>query len=66
PALYVVAGLASALVAVVQVPLAAIAFVMEVFGATFGPPAIVSCVLTYMIAKRLRLYAEPKKRPSEE
>lgn len=66
PALYVVAGLASALVAVVQVPLAAIAFVMEVFGATFGPPAIVSCVLTYMIAKRLRLYAEPKKRKAEE
>jgi CIC family chloride channel protein len=65
PALYVVAGLASALVAVVQVPLAAIAFVMEVFGATYGPPAIVSCVLTYMIAKRLRLYTEPKKRPAE-
>lgn len=65
PALYVVAGLASALVAVVQVPLAAIAFVMEVFGATYGPPAIVSCVLTYMIARKLRLYAEPKKRPAE-
>lgn len=55
-AVFVVAGLASALVAVVQVPLAAIAFVMEVFGATYGPPAIVSCVLTYLLARRWKLY----------
>ena len=55
-AVFVVAGLASALVAVVQVPLAAIAFVMEVFGASYGPPAIVSCVLTYLLARRWKLY----------
>ncbi len=54
---FVVAGLASALVAVVQVPLAAVAFVIEVFGANFGPPAIVACVLTYKLARRWRLYA---------
>ncbi len=65
PSLYVAAGIAAGLVAVVQVPLAAIAFVMEVFGATYGPPAIVSCFLTYMIVKRLRLYAEPRKRAAE-
>tara|TARA_R110002095_G_scaffold87238_2_gene75995 strand:- start:1287 stop:2807 length:1521 start_codon:yes stop_codon:yes gene_type:complete len=53
---FVVAGLASALVAVVQVPLAAIAFVMEVFGAAYGPPAIVACVLTYLFARRWKLY----------
>lgn len=56
-----VAGIASALVAVAEVPLAAIAFVMEVFGAHFGPPAIVACVLTYLVAKRLRLYSEDNK-----
>lgn len=61
PALFMVAGIASALVAVVEVPLAAIAFVMEVFGAHFGPPAIVACILTYMVAKRLRLYSEANK-----
>lgn len=55
-AVFVVAGLASALVAVVQVPLAAIAFVMEVFGAVYGPPAIVACVLTYLLARRWKLY----------
>jgi len=56
---FVVAGLASALVAVVQVPLAAITFVMEVFGAFYGPPAIVACVLTYMLARRWKLYTLP-------
>ena len=61
PALFMVAGIASGLVAVAEVPLAAIAFVMEVFGAHFGPPAIVACVLTYMVAKRLRLYSEDNK-----
>lgn len=55
-AVFVVAGLASALVAVVQVPLAAIAFVIEVFGVAYGPPAIVSCVLTYLLARRWKLY----------
>jgi CIC family chloride channel protein len=59
PSLFVAAGLASALVAVVQVPLAAIAFVMEVFGASYGPPAIIACVLTYKMARRWRLYVEP-------
>ena len=55
-AVFVVAGLASALVAVVQVPLAAIAFVMEVFGVAYGPPAILACVLTYLLARRWKLY----------
>lgn len=57
--IFVVAGLASALVAVVSVPLAAVAFVMEVFGAHFGPPAIVACVVTYMLARRWKLYSLP-------
>ncbi len=63
-AVFVVAGLASALVAVVQVPLAAIAFVMEVFGAAYGPPAIVACVLTYLFARRWKLYTLEAKTPS--
>lgn len=62
-AVFVVAGLASALVAVVQVPLAAIAFVMEVFGAAYGPPAIVACVLTYLFARRWKLYTLEAKTP---
>ena len=53
---FVIAGLASALVGIVQVPLAAIVFVMEVFGSVFGPPAIVACVITYKLARRWKLY----------
>lgn len=58
PDLFVVAGIASSLVAVIEVPLAAIAFVMEVFGANFGPPAIVACVVCHMFVKRFKLYVE--------
>ena len=58
PSLFVVAGIASALVAVIDIPLATIAFVMEVFGAHYGPPAIVACVLCYMFAKRFKLYTQ--------
>ena len=54
--LYVVAGLASALVAIASVPMAAIALVLEVFGAAYGPPAIVACILTYKLSRRYQLY----------
>jgi CIC family chloride channel protein len=56
--LFIVAGIASALVGVIEVPLAAIAFVTEVFGAHFAPPAIVACVVCHMLAKRLKLYVD--------
>jgi len=56
--LYVVAGLASALVAIASVPMAAIALVLEVFGASYGPPAIVACVLTYKLSRRYQLYSQ--------
>lgn len=39
PALFNVVGIGSSLVAVVGVPLSAIALVLEVFGPAFGPPA---------------------------
>jgi len=54
--LFVVAGIASGLVGVVDVPLAAITFVLEVFGAHFGPPAIVAVVVCHMVSRRLQLY----------
>ena len=31
---------------------------LEVFGAHFGPPAIVAVVICYMFAKRFRLYGK--------
>jgi len=56
PDLFIVAGIASSLVAIIEVPLATITFVMEVFGSNFGPAAIVSCVVCHKFAKRFKLY----------
>lgn len=63
PALFVVVGISSSLVAVVGVPLAAIALVLEIFGKAFGPPAILACGITYLITLRLKLYAEQRVSP---
>ncbi len=59
--LFVVVGIASALVAVVGVPLAAIALVLEVFGSAYGPPAVLACCVTYVLTLRLSVYKEQLK-----
>lgn len=56
PDIFIVSGVASSLVAVIETPIAAIVFVFEAFGAAFGPPAIAAVVTCHLIAKRLRLY----------
>lgn len=66
PDLFIVAGIASSLVAIIEVPLATITFVMEVFGSNFGPAAIVSCVICHKFAKRFKLYAKYKEEHKEE
>lgn len=58
--LFVVVGIASALVAMVGVPMAAIALVLEVFGPQYGPPAIFACGLTYVVTLRLSIYEQRK------
>lgn len=57
---FVVVGIASALVAVVGVPLAAIALVLEVFGSAYGPPAVLACCVTYVLTLRLSVYNEQR------
>jgi CIC family chloride channel protein len=54
PALFAVVGIASALVAVVGVPLSAMALVLEVFGKEFGPPSLLAVGVTYLITLKLR------------
>lgn len=66
PALLTVVGIASALVALIGVPLAAIALVLEVFGKAFGPPAILAVGLTYLVTLRFKLYAQARPAPGEE
>lgn len=60
PALFAVVGVGSSLVAVVGVPLAAIALVFEVFGKSYGPPAILACGVTYLLTLKIRIYRQQK------
>lgn len=64
PALFAVVGIGSSLVAVVGVPLAAIALVFEVFGKAFGPPAIVACGVTYLVTLRIKIYRHQRTSPA--
>lgn len=64
PALFAVVGIGSSLVAVIGVPLAAIALVFEVFGKAFGPPAIVACGVTYLVTLRIKIYKHQRSSPA--
>ncbi len=63
-AIFVVVGIASALVAMVGVPLSAIALVLEVFGSPYGPPAILACGVTYVMTLRRKVYENQARTPS--
>jgi H+/Cl- antiporter ClcA len=41
---------------VIEVPLAAITFIIEAFGAHFAPVAIIACTLCHALAQRLDVY----------
>jgi chloride channel protein, CIC family len=62
--IFVVAGIASSLVAVVGVPLASIALVLEIFGPQYGPPAILACGVTYVLTLRFTVYASQRRSPT--
>ena len=65
PSLFAVVGVASALVAVIGVPLSAMAFVLEVFGKQYGPPTLLAVGVTYLITLRLKTAAAaPAEEPS--
>lgn len=64
PALFAVVGIGSSLVAVIGVPLAAIALVFEVFGKAFGPPAIVACGVTYLVTLKIKIYKHQRTSPA--
>ncbi|NIR58506.1 MAG: chloride channel protein [Gammaproteobacteria bacterium] len=56
PKLPMVVGIASALVAVIRVPLAAVALSIEVFGPAYVPAAALSCAITFLISVRVQIY----------
>lgn len=66
PAIFVVVGIASSLVAVIGVPLAAIALVLEVFGPAYGPPAALACAMTYVLSLRIKVYGGQRMAPAPD
>jgi len=56
PTLAVVSGIAAGLTAVAHVPLASVAFVLEGFHTSFGPPAVLACAVCHITYARFRLY----------
>ena len=64
PTLFAVVGICASLVAVIGVPLAAIALVLEVFGSAYGPPAILSCGVTYLITLKIKIYSHQRVSPT--
>lgn len=61
PDLFIVSGIASGLVAVIEAPLASIAFVIELFGASFAPPAMIAVAICHLLAHNLRIYSNKKR-----
>lgn len=66
PNLFMVVGIASALVAIVRIPLAAIALTMEIFGVTYGPAAVLACAITYVVSLRIQVYMSQPFAPVSE
>ncbi len=55
PTLFVVTGVATALVSVIDLPIAVIAITMEAFGTAFGPAAILSVAICHLFIRRYNL-----------
>ena len=57
---YVATGMAAALTSIARVPLASIAFVIEVYGAEYSATACFACAVCYIAGNRFSLYNQPK------
>jgi len=58
-AVFVATGMAAALTSIAGVPLASIAFVIEVFGAEYSPAACFACAVCFTASRRFSLYMQP-------
>jgi CIC family chloride channel protein len=58
-AVFVATGMAAALTSVAGVPLASIAFVVEVFGSEYTAAAVMACAVCFTVSRRFSLYVQP-------
>ena len=56
PQIFIISGIASALVAVIEVPLASIALVVELFGAVYAPPVMLAVGVSHLLASYFRRF----------
>jgi CIC family chloride channel protein len=57
-AVYAATGMAAALTLIAGVPLAAIAMVIEIFGAAYSPPAALACGLCFLVSHRFNIFQQ--------
>jgi CIC family chloride channel protein len=55
-AIFIISGIASALVAIIEVPIATVVLIIELFGASFAAPAMIAVGICHLIASSLRVY----------
>lgn len=54
PNIFIIAGIASALVAVIEVPLASIALVIEMFGSVYAPAVLLAVSVSHLLTRKLK------------
>lgn len=60
PQIFIIAGIASSLVAIIEVPLATIALVVEMFGASYAAPVMVAVGVCHILSRNMRLRVQRK------
>ena len=58
--IFIIAGIASSLVAVIEVPLASIALVIEMFGANYAAPVMIAVGVCHIISRNMRMYVQQR------
>lgn len=55
-ALFVISGIGSALVSVIETPISAILLIISIFGDTYAAPAMLSVAICHLLVKNMKLY----------
>jgi CIC family chloride channel protein len=55
-ALFVISGIGSALVSIIETPISAILLIISIFGDTYAAPAMLSVAICHLLVKNLKLY----------
>ncbi|MBT4804026.1 MAG: chloride channel protein [Legionellales bacterium] len=54
--LFIISGIGSALVSIIEVPISAVLLIISIFGESYAPPAMLSVAVCHLLVKNLKLY----------